>query len=87
MFNEFYNIIVRSLKLDKTLYKDNRNFSEAGIYFAISIIIINSLIGIIPNNALLNFDSLYYSEKLKVFLADGLYITEDRQTATTNNIG
>ena len=26
MFTEFSNIIIRSLKLDKTLYKDNRNY-------------------------------------------------------------
>ena len=62
MFAEFITITVRSLKLDKTLYKDNRNFSEAGIYFAISIIIITAIIGIIPNNVLLNFASLYYGE-------------------------
>ena len=62
MFNEFLSIIVRSLKLDKTLYKDNRNFGEAGIYFAISIIIITALISIIPNNVLLNFASLYLGE-------------------------
>ena len=34
MFGEFLNIIVRSIKLDKTLYKDNKNFGEAAIYFA-----------------------------------------------------
>ena len=62
MFTEFITITVRSLKLDKTLYKDNRNFSEAGIYFAISMIIITAIIGIIPNNVLLNFASLYYGE-------------------------
>ena len=62
MFAEFITITVRSLKLDKTLYKDNRNFNEAGIYFAISIIIITAIIGIIPNNVLLNFASLYYGE-------------------------
>ena len=62
MFAEFITITVRSLKLDKTLYKDNRNFSESGIYFALSIIIITAIIGIIPNNVLLNFASLYYGE-------------------------
>ena len=62
MFAEFLSIIVRSLKLDKTLYKDNRNFGEAGIYFATSIIIITALISIIPNNVLLNFASLYLGE-------------------------
>ena len=45
MFNEFYNIIVRSLKLDKTLYKDNRNFGEAAIYFAGSIMILDGVAG------------------------------------------
>ena len=34
MFGEFLSIIVRSIKLDKTLYKDNKNFGEAAIYFA-----------------------------------------------------
>ena len=29
MFGEFLNIIVRSIKLDKTLYKDNKNFTES----------------------------------------------------------
>ena len=62
MFAEFIIITVRSLKLDKTLYKDNKNFDEAGIYFAVSIIIITSLIGIIPNNVLLDFASLYLGE-------------------------
>ena len=62
MFAEFLNIIIGSLKLDKTLYKDNRNFGEAAIYFAISIIIITALISIIPNNVLLNFASLYLGE-------------------------
>ena len=34
MFGEFLDIIVRSIKLDKSLYKDNKNFNEAAIYFA-----------------------------------------------------
>ena len=55
MFTEFSNIIIRSLKLDKTLYKENRYFGEAGIYFALTLIIIASLISIIPNNAFLDY--------------------------------
>ena len=34
MFAEFLNIIFKSIKLDKTLYSDNKNFGEASIYFA-----------------------------------------------------
>ena len=55
MFAEFLNIVFSSLKLDKNLYRNNKNFSEAGIYFAISIIILTALISIIPNNVILNF--------------------------------
>ena len=29
MFGEFLNIIFKSIKLDKTLYTDNKNFGEA----------------------------------------------------------
>ena len=73
MFTEFINIIVRSLKLDKTLYKDNRNFGEAGIYFAITIIILTALISIIPNNIILNFASLYLGEVKSPRLATVLF--------------
>ena len=45
MFGEFLNIIVRSIKLDKTLYKDNKNFGEAAIYFAGLIMILDGLAG------------------------------------------
>ena len=50
MFTEFFNIIVRSLKLDKTLYKDNRNFGEAAIYFAGLIMILDGVAGAVAAN-------------------------------------
>ena len=50
MLNEFLNIIVRSLKLDKTLYKDNRNFGEAAIYFAGLIMILDGVAGAVAAN-------------------------------------
>ena len=50
MFNEFFSIIVRSLKLDKTLYKDNRNFGEAAIYFAGLIMILDGIAGAVAAN-------------------------------------
>ena len=52
MFNEFINIILKSIKLDKSLYSDNKNFGEASIYFAIAIILLTSLISIIPGSTL-----------------------------------
>ena len=51
MFGEFLNIIFRSLKLDKTLYSDNKNFGEASIYYAIVIILLTSIISLIPGSA------------------------------------
>ena len=50
MFAEFLNIIVRSLKLDKTLYKDNRNFGEAAIYFDGLIMILDGVAGAVAAN-------------------------------------
>ena len=59
MFNEFLNIIVRSLKLDKNLYKDNKNFSDSAIYFASLIVILTIIIQTIPNNTYINWMSEY----------------------------
>jgi len=53
MFTEFFNIIVRSLKLDKTLYKDNKNFGEAAIYFAGLIMILDGVAGAVAANTII----------------------------------
>ena len=34
MFGEFLNLIVKSLKLDKSIYKESKYFGEAAIYYA-----------------------------------------------------
>ena len=52
MFGEFLSIIVRSIKLDKTLYKENKNFGEAAIYFAGIIMILDGLAGAVAANTL-----------------------------------
>ena len=53
MFGEFLNIIVRSIKLDKTLYKDNKNFGEPAIYFAGLIMILDGLAGAVAANTVI----------------------------------
>ena len=53
MFGQFLNIIVRSIKLDKTLYKDNKNFGEAAIYFAGLIMILDGLAGAVAANTVI----------------------------------
>jgi hypothetical protein len=53
MFGEFLDIIVRSIKLDKTLYKDNKNFGEAGIYFAGLIMILDGIAGAVAANTVI----------------------------------
>ena len=50
MFGEFLSIIGRSIKLDKTLYKENKNFGEAAIYFAGLIMILDGLAGAVAAN-------------------------------------
>ena len=53
MFGEFLSIIVRSIKLDKTLYKDNKNFGEASVYFAGLIMILDGLAGAVAANTVI----------------------------------
>ena len=53
MFGEFLNIIVRSIKLDKTLYKDNKNFGEAAIYYAGLIMILDGIAGAVAANTII----------------------------------
>ena len=61
MLNEFLSIIIKSIRLDKSLYSNNKNFGEASIYFAVSIILIGSLISIIPNSSFLKYMSLNFN--------------------------
>jgi len=56
MFGEFLNIIVRSIKLDKSLYKDNKNFGEASIYFAGLIMILDGIAGAVAANTIIKTD-------------------------------
>ena len=53
MFGEFLNIIFKSIKLDKTLYSDNRNFGEASIYFAGLIMILDGVAGAVAANTVI----------------------------------
>ena len=52
MFSEFLSIIVRSLKLDKSLYTDSRNFGEASVYFAGLIMILDGVAGAVAANTI-----------------------------------
>ncbi len=53
MFGEFLNIVFKSIKLDKTLYSDNRNFGEASIYFAGVIMILDGVAGAVAANTII----------------------------------
>lgn len=57
MLSHLLNIFFRIIKIDRSFYKDNRNFGEAAIYFSISIVLIVSIVGIVPNNVFLNYMS------------------------------
>ena len=52
MFGEFLNIIFKSIKLDKSLYSDNKNFGEASIYFAGLIMILDGIAGAVAANTI-----------------------------------
>ena len=53
MFAEFLNIFAKSLKLDRSLYKDNKNFGEAAIYFAGLIMILDGVAGAVAANTII----------------------------------
>jgi len=52
MFAQFLDIIFKSIKLDKSLYKDTRYFGEAAIYFAGLIMILDGVAGAIAANTI-----------------------------------
>ena len=53
MFGVFLDIVVESLKLDKSLYTDNRYFGEAAIYFAGLIMILDGIAGAVAANTII----------------------------------
>ena len=53
MFAEFLNIIFKSIKLDRSLYADNKNFGEAAIYFAGLIMILDGIAGAVAANTVI----------------------------------
>tara|TARA_B100001741_G_C16385025_1_gene519718 strand:- start:30 stop:575 length:546 start_codon:yes stop_codon:yes gene_type:complete len=52
MFAQFLDIIFKSIKLDKNLYRDTRYFGEAAIYFAGLIMILDGVAGAIAANSI-----------------------------------
>ena len=52
MFAQFLDIIFKSIKLDKSLYKETRYFGEAAIYFAGLIMILDGIAGAIAANTI-----------------------------------
>ena len=52
MFAQFLDIFFKSLKLDKSLYKDPKYFGEAAIYFAGLIMILDGVAGAVAANSI-----------------------------------
>ena len=52
MFAQFLDIVFKSLKLDKTLYRDSKYFGEAAIYFAGLIMILDGVAGAVAANTI-----------------------------------
>ena len=50
MFGFFLELVFRSIKLDKKLYKEVKTFSEVSIYFAAIIMILDGVAGAIATN-------------------------------------
>ena len=53
IFQEFTKICIQILSLNKEFYKNEKNFDQASIYFALVIILLGSIISIIPNSLIM----------------------------------
>ena len=53
MFGDFLNIIFKSIKLDKSLYTESKNFGEASIYYAGIIMIMDGMAGAVAANSVI----------------------------------
>jgi len=53
MFAQFLDIIFKSIKLDKNLYKDTKYYGEAAIYFAGLIMILDGIAGAVAANTII----------------------------------
>ncbi len=53
MFAQFLDIIFRSLKLDKDLYRESKYFGDAAIYFAGLIMILDGVAGAVAANTII----------------------------------
>ena len=53
MFGEFLSIVFKSIKLDKSLYSDSKNFGEASVYFAGLIMILDGIAGAVAANTVI----------------------------------
>ena len=53
MFSEFLEIVFKSIKLDKSLYRDNKYFGEAAIYFSGLIMILDGVAGAVAANTII----------------------------------
>ena len=52
MLAQFLEIFFKSLKLDRSLYKDNKYFGEAAIYFAGLVMILDGVAGAVAANSI-----------------------------------
>ena len=50
MFGEFLNIVFKSIKYKRQLYRESKSFSEAAIYFAALVMVLDGVAGAIAAN-------------------------------------
>ena len=80
MFGEFLNIVFKSIKLDKTLYSDNRNFCEASIYFAGLIMILDGVAGAVAANTVIKTAIVTWLIWAIFIFVIGVKLFPDKQT-------
>lgn len=69
MFDEFLYNVYRSIRLDKSLYAESKNFGNTSLYFAIIIIILCGLAGGIAKNSVIDLYDLYFIQTSNIYLS------------------
>ena len=83
MFAQFLSIVFSSIKLDRSLYSDNKFFGEAGIYFAGLIMILDGVAGAVAANSFVK-TSIGISGLTAIFIyVIGVKLFSDKESKVT----
>ena len=86
MFAQFLDIIFKSIKLDKNLYKNPKYFGEAAIYFAGLIMILDGIAGAVAANTIVKASGIIFLSFLIIAFLSIAFIMSRMNALPVSNI-